>query len=83
MTSLVIKNIPEGLHERLKRRAARNHRSLSKEIIAVLEAVDAEPAPQPKTMDEKLAALFKAGEAMEARGVDFEAWAANRRDLWR
>lgn len=37
MKSLVIKNIPDELHTRLKRNAQLNHRSLNKEIIAVLE----------------------------------------------
>jgi plasmid stability protein len=37
MKSLVIKNVPEELHARLKRNAQLNHRSLNKEVIAVLE----------------------------------------------
>ena len=83
MSVLVIKNLPEEVHERLKKRAARNHRSLTREAIAVLEAAVNAPEPAAMTMEEKLAALFKAGEAMKARGVDFEAWAASSRDVWR
>lgn len=37
MPSITIKNIPPGLHEKLKQSAARNHRSLNREIIACLE----------------------------------------------
>ena len=38
MKNLSIKNVPEMLHERLKRRAADNHRSLNGEVLAILEA---------------------------------------------
>ncbi len=31
MTTLVIKNLPDGLHARLKEQAQRNHRSVTKE----------------------------------------------------
>ena len=38
MPGFVIKELPEDLHQRLKERAARNHRSMTKEAIAMLEA---------------------------------------------
>ena len=38
MSTIVVKNIPEGLLERLKDRAARNHRSMTKEVMHVLAA---------------------------------------------
>jgi plasmid stability protein len=38
MTSILIKDIPPLLHERLREAAARDHRSLNKEVIALLEA---------------------------------------------
>lgn len=45
MAGLAIKQLPSALHQRLKQRAARNHRSMTKEVIAVLEdALGAEPA---------------------------------------
>ncbi len=37
--TLSIKNVPEGLAERLRRRAARHHRSLQGELMAILEEV--------------------------------------------
>ena len=37
MSTLTIKDIPGGLHRRLKQRASRHHRSLNGEIIACLE----------------------------------------------
>ena len=37
MPGLVIKNLPPELHRRLKERAVRHHRSMTKEVISVLE----------------------------------------------
>lgn len=36
--NLSIKNVPDALAERLRRRAARAHRSLQGELMAILEA---------------------------------------------
>ena len=38
MTTLSIKDVPEDWAEALRRRAARNHRSLQGELTAILEA---------------------------------------------
>ena len=37
MPALVLKNLPEPLHQRLKEQAARNRRSLTQEVIQLLE----------------------------------------------
>ncbi|HWK82399.1 MAG TPA: Arc family DNA-binding protein [Caldimonas sp.] len=37
MSTLVVKNLPDELHERLRQRAQRNHRSVTKEAIVLLE----------------------------------------------
>ena len=37
MSTLVVKNLPEALHEQLRERAVRNHRSITKEAIVLLE----------------------------------------------
>lgn len=37
MPTLVIKNLPEPLHERLKAQAQLHHRSMNKEVIALIE----------------------------------------------
>ena len=37
MSTLVVKNLPDELHERLRERAQRNHRSVTKEAIVLLE----------------------------------------------
>ena len=47
MGTLVIKNLPEQLHDKLRRQAERNHRSLNKEAMVVLEqALGSRPAPK-------------------------------------
>lgn len=41
MASITLKNVPEGLRERLRRRALKNRRSLNQEVLYCLEqAVD-------------------------------------------
>jgi antitoxin FitA len=42
--SLSIKDVPEALAERLRRRAEANHRSLQGELLAIIERAAAEPA---------------------------------------
>ena len=61
MASVVINNLPDALHRQLKLRAKQHHRSLNKEVIALIEAalqsppVDALPEPvklrKPLTQD--------------------------------
>ena len=43
--SLSIKAVPDALVERLRRRAASNHRSLQRELMAIVEAA-VQPAPR-------------------------------------
>lgn len=38
-TTITVKNIPQDLYDKLKRRADRNHRSINREIIAIFEEV--------------------------------------------
>jgi len=37
MPALLVKNLPVDLHERLKRRALAHHRSMNREVLAILE----------------------------------------------
>ena len=37
MSTIVIKNVPDELHARLKERAQRNRRSLTKELLTIIE----------------------------------------------
>lgn len=43
--SLSIKDVPEALAQRLRERALRNHRSLQRELMAIVEAAGAAPSP--------------------------------------
>jgi plasmid stability protein len=50
MGTLVIKNLPDPLHARLKEQAERNRRSVTKEAVTLIEAglgVARAPAPLP------------------------------------
>ena len=47
MSTLVVKNLPDHLHEALKARARRNHRSLNKEAASIIEQAVQEGAVQP------------------------------------
>ncbi len=52
MPGLAIKNLPEHLHSRLQARARRHHRSMAKELLAILEQElgDRPPATLPEPM---------------------------------
>lgn len=48
MTALLIKNLPSALHKRLRQQAHAHHRSMNREIIAILEQeLMARPAAKP------------------------------------
>ncbi|HOW19743.1 MAG TPA: hypothetical protein PLC79_11955 [Phycisphaerae bacterium] len=51
MAALLSKDLPKTLHEELKRRAARNHRSLTKEALAPLETA-LRDQPERPTLEE-------------------------------
>lgn len=55
MASLLIRNLPDAIHVRLKERAARHRRSLSREALVILEASlkDAEGRPTLESMDRR------------------------------
>ncbi len=57
--NLSIKNAPDEMVKRLKVRAARNHRSLQGELMAILEA--ATGASRPLTPSEALAEVRRLG----------------------
>jgi plasmid stability protein len=56
--NLSIKNVPEEIAEKLRKRAARNHRSLQGELMAILEESVTEEAPlTPKELVERVRAI--------------------------
>ena len=47
--NLSIKNVPDHIPARIRRRAAKNHRSLQGELVAILEEITAqETRPNPQ-----------------------------------
>ena len=57
--NLSIQNVPDELVERLRRRAARHHRSLQGELMAIIEA--SIESNQPLTPEEVLAQVRRMG----------------------
>ncbi len=48
MSTIVVKNFPDHLHALLKQRAEHNHRSMTKEVVHLIEAgLQAAPARRP------------------------------------
>jgi plasmid stability protein len=48
MSTLVIKNFPEELHALLRVQAQRHHRSVTKEVVSLIESGLAVPSQPPK-----------------------------------
>ena len=55
--NLSIKNVPDEIAERLRQRAAKNHRSLQGELIAIIENAVARQSMTPKELLDKVHAL--------------------------
>ena len=53
--NLSIKAVPDSLVEKLRKRAARNHRSLQGELMTILE--ESLERPRPQAMDETIRRL--------------------------
>jgi len=47
MSALVIENLPESLHARLKEQAQRNRRSVTKEVVTLIESGLTRNVPRP------------------------------------
>ena len=67
MANLSVKDVPDDLAERLRQRAARNHRSLQGELMAIIEqAVNAAPDGPPRPA---LAPAQPVGEGWGGRAI--------------
>jgi plasmid stability protein len=47
--NLSVKNVPDGLAQRLRDRAERNRRSLQRELLSILEAAADDRPPRPQS----------------------------------
>jgi antitoxin FitA len=74
MPTITLKNIPEDLHRKLKKRAEEHHRSLNKEIIATLKSATGEthPVDVEALISEARAARSKFTREISAAEID--AW---------
>jgi len=63
--NLSVKSVPEAVAERLRRRAARNHRSLQGELLSILTQA-ADEADAPLSIAELLARVADLGVATPA-----------------
>ncbi|ROO23734.1 FitA-like ribbon-helix-helix domain-containing protein [Salinisphaera orenii] len=53
MSTLIVKNLPDDLHERLRQLAKRNHRSVTKQVIHIIESSlsgQSEPINRPSSI---------------------------------
>ena len=72
--NLSVKNVPDDLAERLRRRAAANRRSLQRELLGILEAAAGVRSP-PQTADSR-------SQQAERRGLTIEELADLSRKLF-
>lgn len=71
MATLTIKKLPEALHERLKRQAKQNRRSLNKEVIMLLEQA-LMPSSSSERMPDRFERHFGAVDLGHPTGTDNE-----------
>jgi len=69
MANLSVKDVPDDLAEKLRQRAARNHRSLQGELMAIIERAVTEPEPQRAAPVAAPQAQAMIGAAWEIRPV--------------
>ena len=68
MPNVTLRDVPAELHHWLKQRAASHHRSVNKEVIALLEDVRGEGAPLPKhTSAEQIMDIARRAAALPLR----------------
>ena len=79
MATLNIKNFPDRLHRRIKRRAAGNHRSLAQEVVHLLDEATAE---MPRLSLLELDGLGKDLWDQELSGRDASDFIAEERKTW-
>jgi hypothetical protein len=74
MSTIVVRNFPDELHARLKEQAERNRRSVSKEVVTLIERGLAPPRSAPELSPPL---KLKGGSVTPE---DIRAWIAEGRD---
>lgn len=73
MASITLKDIPEDLHERFRKRAARNRRSLQAEILNVMANAEFDFAEEEKMdLDELIGVVNYTGPSFSVEEMDSE-----------
>ena len=68
MATMTLRDVPDDLHAWLKRQAEAHRRSVSKEVVVLLEAVrEAAPAARPCATVEQIMAISRRGAALPVR----------------
>ncbi len=72
MGSLLVRNVPEAIKERLKRRAKKHGRSMEEEVREILRNAAHEPEKQQYGLGTEIANLFRGlGPAPEIKEIHF------------
>ena len=79
MATLNIKNFPDRLYRRIKQRAGRNRRSISQEVVQLLDQAVSE---LPRVSLLELEGLGKDLWAKTLAGKDAADYVAEERDAW-
>ena len=79
MATLNIKNFPDRLYRRIKQRAGKNRRSISQEVVQLLDQAVTEPRPM-SLLD--LEGLGKEVWEKALGGKDAADYIAEERDAW-
>jgi len=72
MPGLSIRNIPDGLHRRLKERARRSRRSLNAEVLCLLEQALAPEPEREAWAEQALEATRRVRARMTGPGLDID-----------
>ena len=79
MATLNIKNFPDRLYRRIKQRAGKNRRSISQEVVQLLDQAVSEPRPVSLL---ELEGLGKEVWEKGLGGKDAADYIAEERDTW-
>jgi len=79
MATRTIKNLPDSLYKRIKRRAAGNRRSIAQQVVFLLDEATSDT---PRVSLLELEGLGKNLWEKELGGRDASAFIAEERDAW-
>jgi plasmid stability protein len=81
-TTFTVKQVPQALANRLRRRAADNHRSLQRELLLILESAVASDEPLRARISEPAAAYSHAPKPAQRRVPAAKAGKLSLEELW-